>query len=61
MQHTDTTAPMVPNMNNPTTHTTRTDGGSRGEPTSFERPPETQGAEADRHREAIEPGAADLR
>jgi len=60
MYDSDDTAPMVPQMNNPTTHTTRTDGGER-QRRRFERPPETAGSEADRHREEIEPGAADLR
>lgn len=61
MQNTDPTAPMVPIINDPTTHTTRTDGGSQRERAGFERPPEATGAEADRHREEIEPGVADLR
>jgi hypothetical protein len=54
-------APIVPMTTNPTTHTTRTDGGDPTEQRGFERPPETTGAEADRHREEIEPGVADLR
>lgn len=57
----DDTAPMVPMTTNPTIHTTRTDGGETHRPRQFERPPETTGTEADQHREAIEPGAADLR
>ena len=64
MQNTDHTAPMVPMMTNPTAHTTRTDGGETGSERStrrYERPAETACAEADRHREEIEPGAADLR
>jgi hypothetical protein len=55
------TAPMVPMTTDPTTHTTRADGGERRRRRRFERPPETTGTEADRHREEIEPGAADLR
>lgn len=54
-------APMVPMMTDPTTHTTRTDGGETRRRPRFERPPETTGSQADRHREEIEPGAADLR
>jgi hypothetical protein len=54
-------APMVPMTTNPTTYTTRTDGGDATNRQQFERPPETTGAAADRHREEIEPGAADLR
>lgn len=53
-------APMVPMTTNPTIYTTRTDGGDDAEQ-RFERPPETTGAEADRHREEVEPGVADLR
>jgi hypothetical protein len=55
---------MVPMMTDPTTHTTRTDGGETGSEHGTrrsERPPGTACAEADRHREEIEPGAADLR
>ena len=64
MQNTDHTAPMVPMITDPTTHTTRTDGGETGSEHGTrrsEQPPGTACAEADRHREEIEPGAADLR
>ncbi|MFB6207346.1 MAG: hypothetical protein ABEJ05_12565 [Haloglomus sp.] len=56
-------APMVPNLNNATTHTARPDGGgeTRTRRARFDRPIETTGSEDDRHREEIEPGAADLR
>jgi hypothetical protein len=57
----DDAAPEVPMMTGPTTHTTRTDGGEHRTRPRFERPPETTGSEADRHREEIEPGVADLR
>jgi hypothetical protein len=58
--YTDDDAPMVPNLNQPTTRMARPDGGRRRR-RPFERPPEATGSEADRHREEIEPGAADLR
>lgn len=60
MHDSDETAPIVPNTTDPTIFTTRTDGGPPRRD-GFERPPEATGAAADRHREEIIPGAADLR
>jgi hypothetical protein len=60
MHDSDEMAPMVPPTTDPTILTTRADGGPT-QRDGFERPPEATGAAADRHREVITPGVADLR
>lgn len=55
-------APLVPESPTTETPTLYTDGGDRSERRPFDRPPRTDYASpATRHREEIEPGAADLR
>ncbi|MFT4883528.1 MAG: hypothetical protein ACI8U4_001035 [Natronomonas sp.] len=55
-------APLVPESSTTETPTIYADGGDQPERRPFDRPPRTDyAAPTTRHREEIEPGAADLR
>jgi hypothetical protein len=55
-------APLVPESPTTETPTVYADGGGRSDARPFDRPPRTDYAAPEtRHREEIEPGAADLR